>query len=174
MDAREQTYEQEQLSAQERLWRFATAVYTKPAVARACIAAQEESAADVNLMLYLSWCARQLRRLDADDIRQAQERCRQWREQVILPLRQQRVTWRGQESVADEYAAIKELELMAERAQLDLLAALFEEGATENADEGEDPHEEAVLLAEHLRVLAAHYGLQKDAFGPFLDALNAS
>ncbi|WOJ92040.1 TIGR02444 family protein [Congregibacter variabilis] len=172
MDLREQTYEQEELSAQERLWRFATAVYAKPGVAQACIAAQEEWAVDVNLMLYVSWCAREARRLGAEDIRRAQDRCGQWRERVILPLRQQRVAWREQKSRAVEYAAIKQLELDAERTQLDLLATLSEEGARAPSANGQDSQEEAVLLLKHLQVLAAHYGLPKEAFGPFLKALN--
>jgi uncharacterized protein (TIGR02444 family) len=171
VDAGEQTYEQEQLSAQERLWRFATAVYAKPAVAKACIAAQEECAVDVNLMLYVSWCAREARQLNAEHILLAQERCRLWREQVILPLRQQRVAWHGQEAYAGEYAAIKTLELQAERAQLDSLATLFEEGSSAKAKVLVDTNE-AALLNEHLQILAAHYGLDEEVFGPFLQALS--
>ncbi|EED31576.1 putative hypothetical protein TIGR02444 [gamma proteobacterium NOR5-3] len=171
MDAREQTYEQEQLSAQERLWRFATAVYAVPAVAKACIAAQEQWAADVNLMLYVSWCAREVRQLSVDDIRTAQERCHPWREQVILPLRRQRVAWRGQDSCAQEYAEIKKLELQAERSQLDMLATLFEEGDTAQAPTEQDSLEEAVLLRQHLQLLATLYGLDKDVFEPFHSAL---
>jgi len=171
VDAREQTNKQEQLGAAQRLWRFATEVYAKPGVAKACLAAQDAWAADVNLMLYLSWCALEGRPLQTKDIRLAQERCRPWREQVILPLRQQRLAWGELDGRRAEYAAIKKMELEAERVQLEFLAALSEEGSVPTRITSQTPATQALLVQKHLELLAAHYGLESAAFEPFFNSL---
>jgi uncharacterized protein (TIGR02444 family) len=174
VDAREQTYEQEQMNAAQRLWRFATTVYAAPGVAAACLGAQNDWSVDVNLMLYVSWCASEARHLKGDDILFAQERCRPWREQVILPLRQQRMAWRGQEAFAAEYAGSKTLELQAERTQLNFLASLVEEGSAGHEAKAAATVEDTSLLRGHFQILAVHYGLDEDVFGPFLVALSAA
>ncbi len=57
------------------LWTFACAFYGRPGVAAACLALQDEGGADVPLLLYLIWCGRTGRRLDA---RRSPERKPDW------------------------------------------------------------------------------------------------
>ena len=61
------------------LWTFACAFYGRPGVAAACLALQDEGGADVPLLLYLIWCGRTGRRLDASALAGAEARIGPWR-----------------------------------------------------------------------------------------------
>ncbi|WP_439105494.1 TIGR02444 family protein [Congregibacter sp.] len=170
MDAREQTNKQEDSSAASRLWHFAVDVYARPHVAELCLHAQEQWGVDVNLMLYTCWCTTQGRRLNAEDLYLAEARCKSWRDEVILPLRQQRKRWQGQPQCAAEYAAIKTLEIQAERTQLGFLAEIYAADSTTGSVDASAP---PLLLEEQLRTLARHYELDDEAFTEFQRILEA-
>lgn len=76
---------------------------------------------DVNLLLCAAWCAARGIPLDEVAVRDLDEQCRSWREQVIVPIRRQRRLWKDDEERGEDYAAIKRLELAAEREQLERL-----------------------------------------------------
>ncbi|MFK8043378.1 TIGR02444 family protein [Congregibacter sp.] len=164
MDAREQTNKQEPDSIRSRLWEFVVDVYAQPGVMVACLQAQERWDVDVNLMLYAVWCAKQNTVLSSEDFQRAETRCQVWREAVVLPLRKQRELWRGKPELSAEYAAIKGLELQAERRQLEFLADLFEQDRSDLAALEFEGSIDVTLLKAQLTSLARHYGLQGEVF----------
>lgn len=151
-------------AADERLWGFATSQYASPAVASACLRAQDELGMDVNLVLFAAWRASEKQALDVAMLAAAAMACRAWRDSVILPLRAQRREWKRCAPGDFEYAAIKRLELEAEKAQLAMLAARFSTAGSES-DAGF-----ALLLRRNLRALCRHYDVAGDA----LDDLQAA
>ncbi|WP_439102302.1 TIGR02444 family protein [Congregibacter sp.] len=171
MDAGEQTKSQEEATARAGLWRFAVTVYGLPGVADACLRAQRQWDVDVNLMLFVSWCAGQGVCLTPDDLQRAEARCLAWRERVVLPVREQREQWRNAPGLGAEYAAIKDLELQAERRQLELLADFFEQDHASAVATESKASVESEILKQQLRVLATHYDLANDAFAEYLEAL---
>jgi len=68
-------------------WRFSLRLYRVPGVAEACITLQEESGADVNLLLFLLWHAVQQRRVSADEVARLDRKIAAWRERAVIPLR---------------------------------------------------------------------------------------
>jgi uncharacterized protein (TIGR02444 family) len=71
-------------------WRFSLRVYRAPGVEQACLALQERSGADVNLLLFCGWVGQGGRALDRRRLRQAMARVGAWQAEVVLPLRQTR------------------------------------------------------------------------------------
>ena len=192
MDPSEQTNNSKMQQRVADLWHYANAVYAREGVARACLRAQDELGADVNLLLYAAWCAQLGQSLSAADFAAAEQRCNVWRDTVVRPLRAQRRRWRGAVERASEYSAIKQLELAAERAQLEMLAGLLTPAGELSMPAGglspptgefsldagmssaRDPSETADRLHASLVALAAHYALAAAAFRDFETALNAS
>ena len=68
-------------------WRFSLRFYRQPGVAEACIALQEESGVDVNLLLFLLWHAAQRRRLSVAEIERLERKIGAWRDLAVIPLR---------------------------------------------------------------------------------------
>jgi uncharacterized protein (TIGR02444 family) len=68
-------------------WRFSVAFYAQPGVAQACLALQDRSGADVNLVLLALWLGRQGHRLGAGPGRQLARLARGWQDPVVAPLR---------------------------------------------------------------------------------------
>jgi len=108
-------------------WRFSLRFYSRPGVAAACLALQDEAGADVNLMLFLLFLAEHKRQVMTDDIPRLDSTVRAWRDCVVKPLREVRralkagigeipiavsETFRGQ---------IKRLELESEQIEQHLL-----------------------------------------------------
>jgi uncharacterized protein (TIGR02444 family) len=71
-------------------WRFSLRFYSRPAVAAACLALQDEAGADVNLLLFLLFLAEHKRLVTRDDIVRLDDAVRAWRDCVVKPLRQLR------------------------------------------------------------------------------------
>jgi uncharacterized protein (TIGR02444 family) len=114
----------ESVSSAGDLWSFALAVYAQEGVAAACLDAQDVYGVDVCLLLCALWCARTRRALTVEQIAALDDACRDWREQVVKPLRRQRRAWREEAARAADYEALKALELNAERQQLTRLGCL--------------------------------------------------
>jgi uncharacterized protein (TIGR02444 family) len=111
-------------------WRFSLQVYRLPGVADACIALQDEAGADVNLLLFLLWNAHMGRVLSRADVEALESRVAEWRDRVVIPLREVRRQLKSPPALVEKGAAeafrtrIKQVELEAERVQQESLFAL--------------------------------------------------
>ncbi len=112
-------------------WRFSLQFYRRAGVADACIVLQDEAGVDVNVLLFLLWCAREGRRLSASEVAALDRACAPWRNVTVIPLRAVR---RALKSPPPLIAAgnaelfrtrIKAVELEAERLQQEALHARF-------------------------------------------------
>lgn len=155
-------------SRENALWAFSLAFYARPGVAAACLALQDEAGADVNLSLYLLWCAATRRPLDGAAIAAADRRVADWRASVVEPLRAARRAMKADllagVATGDLRERVKAIELESERlVQAALFAAAPAPGAID------DPTEAA---AASLALYAAHLGraLPPDPVRTLLDA----
>jgi uncharacterized protein (TIGR02444 family) len=104
-------------------WRFSLAFYREEGVAEACIALQEQSSVDVNLLLYLFWQAHSQRAFSVTDIEWIEQRIAPWRSATVVPLRAVRRSLKQPPDLVDAGPAeafrnrIKAVELEAERLQ---------------------------------------------------------
>jgi uncharacterized protein (TIGR02444 family) len=110
-------------------WRFAKAIYAGDGVAQACLTVQDAQGADVTLLLFAFFCGADGRgRLDAAHLKRAIEVVQPWRDAVVAPLRQIRQAMREPiGGILDEglRRRIKQIELAAERRQMDVLSGLL-------------------------------------------------
>ena len=111
-------------------WRFSLRFYRQPGVADACIALQEQSGVDVNLLLYLLWHARDGRSFTVAEVEAVERRIAPWRESTVVPLRRVRRALKTPPALVEAPAAeafrnrIKAVELEAERLQQEAMYAL--------------------------------------------------
>ncbi|WP_051334298.1 TIGR02444 family protein [Bradyrhizobium sp. Ai1a-2] len=110
-------------------WSFALELYAKPGIADACLQLQNECGVDVMMLLMATFAA--VRRgiaLTPTDIGGMDAACRDWREQIVLPLRRLRTTLKSGPAPAPNEqseklrSSIKAAELSAERLQNEVLA----------------------------------------------------
>jgi uncharacterized protein (TIGR02444 family) len=117
-------------SAGSPFWRFSLRLYRQPGVAEACITLQEESGADVNLLLFLLWHGAQQRRVPAAEIARLDQKIAAWRERAVIPLRAIRRALKAPQGLVEAGTAeafrtrIKAVELEAERLQQEALYEL--------------------------------------------------
>jgi len=108
-------------------WNFSLQFYRQPGVSDSCIALQDGCGVDVNMLLYLFWCASLGRQLFAVDVKQLDERVRGWRELAVIPLRDARRKLKGAATFVSPprqeafRTKIKAVELEAERLQQEAL-----------------------------------------------------
>ena len=111
-------------------WRFSLRFYRQPGVADACIALQEGSGVDVNLLLYLLWQATQRRAFAAADVASLESQIGPWREATVIPLRGVRRALKVPPALVAAGTAeafrtrIKAVELEAERLQQEAMYEL--------------------------------------------------
>lgn len=119
------------------LWRFAEALYQRPGVEAACLQLQAQGA-DVCLLLCAAWL--ETRKIACDDERVAalHRLAQPWQLDVVIPLRHLRLSWREQAQSDDALAQlreqIKQLELTAEREQLERLAGCTQDWSNSAMD----------------------------------------
>ena len=113
-------------------WAFALHLYAQPGVADACLRLQDEAGVDVMMLLMIVFAGVRHRvLLTASEIRELDEVCRPWREQIVHPLRAIRTRLKSGPLPAPNAATepfrstIKTAELAAERLQNQLLAEHF-------------------------------------------------
>jgi uncharacterized protein (TIGR02444 family) len=69
-------------------WDFSLDLYERPGVAECCVALQEESGLDVNMLLFCTWCAAEGPGvLEEADVRAAIAATQPWQQRVVAPLR---------------------------------------------------------------------------------------
>jgi uncharacterized protein (TIGR02444 family) len=137
------------------LWEYAVATYQRADVAAACLAMQERSGADVNLLLTASWLAQRGCRWRDEDVEALARHCAGWRERCVLPLREVRRYLGADDGAAGLYRQAKRLELAAERRQLQMIEAwLAERPPLADGDAGEEVlrHNLACYLGSLARV----------------------
>ena len=115
-------------------WRFSLKFYGQTGVSDACIALQDGSGVDVNLLLFLFWLASERQELSADEVKKLDATIKSWRELTIIPIRDTRRKLKGaktfvdpakQEALRDK---IKAVELEAEKLQQEALYAFTQTG----------------------------------------------
>jgi uncharacterized protein (TIGR02444 family) len=151
-------------SAGSPFWRFSLRLYRSPGVAEACITLQEESGADVNLLLFLLWHGSQQRRVAAPEVARLDQKVAAWRERAIIPLRAIRRALKSPQGLVEAGTAeafrtrIKAVELEAERLQQEAMYALVRVSLL---------GEPAPSVAEAARAnVAAYEGICRAAFAP--------
>jgi uncharacterized protein (TIGR02444 family) len=121
-------------------WRFSLRLYRAPGVGDACIALQEESGVDVNLLLFLLWQATERRALTAADVKALDQTVGGWRDTAVIPLRNLRRALKSSPGLVASNAAeafrtrIKAVELEAERLQQQTMYALSDTIRFETTD----------------------------------------
>lgn len=103
------------------LWDEMLDLYAAPAMSNACIAVQDACDADVLLLLSAALLARRGLQLTPDIAERLVAETRDWRREVIVPLRALRRRWREQPGAGDLRERLKTLELNAERSEVDML-----------------------------------------------------
>jgi uncharacterized protein (TIGR02444 family) len=110
-------------------WAFALHIYAQPGVADACLRLQDEAGVDVMMFLMIGFAAVRHRvLLTPAEIKELDEVCRPWREQIVQPLRALRTRLKtgplpAPSGTTEPFrSTIKAAELSAERLQNQLLA----------------------------------------------------
>jgi uncharacterized protein (TIGR02444 family) len=118
------------LSQGSPFWRFSLRFYRQPGVADACIALQEQSGVDVNLLLFLLWHATRKRALSAAEVEELERRIAPWRDATVIALRTVRRALKSPPALVGAATAelfrtkIKAVELEAERLQQEAMYEL--------------------------------------------------
>ncbi len=113
------------------LWHFAAAIYGHDEVSKACLFLQDECGVDVNVLLFALWMAAERKiQLDAATVQKIDAAVRQWREQVVMPLRAVRRRMKTgpapapNEKTEELRGKLKEVEIESERIELSVLEGL--------------------------------------------------
>lgn len=106
----------------DHAWRAICAAYARPGAAQELLRRQDEEGLDVLLHLFAQWARDSGHALDDAALREAEAAVQPWRDAAVRPLRALR---RGMKAFGPRAEAarqaVKDAELAAERAQLDLL-----------------------------------------------------
>jgi uncharacterized protein (TIGR02444 family) len=111
-------------------WRFSLKFYGMPGVPAACLLVQDHSGADVNVLLFGLFLARQGRRLSAAELAEIAAASEPWRAGAVVPLRAARRFLKeppvlfATQATAALRERVKAVELEAERLQQEALFAL--------------------------------------------------
>lgn len=113
------------LQLDNAFWRFSLSVYGQADVAEECLALQEATGLDVNVLLFCAWIGTQGAGLSGKDIAAAAATIEAWRHNVVRPLRGVRQRMKG--LYRDQFAQLRErvkaLELEAEQIEQAILFA---------------------------------------------------
>lgn len=114
-----------------RFWRYSVRLYAQRGVANACLRLQDEYAVDVNVLLFTLFVAQHGRRLSRAEARAVQTFARQWRINVVEPLRTLRRKLKTGIAPVKRpasnplRAAVKDCELLAEELQQRVIERRF-------------------------------------------------
>lgn len=146
------------------LWQFSLEVYRREGVEALLLQLQDDCGLDVNMLLYAAWLGARDIQLDAGHCADVQAATAEWREGVVVPLRELRRQLRCIEAADGVRERVKALELEAEAEQQRLIYAchraadLIAGGAT---------------VSGNLRQVAAAGGADDARCGPPVTALAA-
>jgi uncharacterized protein (TIGR02444 family) len=114
-------------------WKFSLEFYSDPSVAGICLDLQDRHSSDVNVLLFVLWCASRNRRLSRSELERVVASVSGWQNEVVRPLRGVRRILKQfaldlvLEPVVNLREAVKKQELEAERVQQSLMEAKFGE-----------------------------------------------
>mgnify|MGYP001593669094 CR=1 FL=1 len=121
------------------LWHFSLKFYSRPRVPPACLTLQDIAGVDVCVLLFSLYCTHTKRFISQQKLCQCDERLRDWRSTVILPLRRIRRDMKTKlattvlESMKNVRQQIQSLEINAERISLAILYEEFQSLSQDNA-----------------------------------------
>jgi uncharacterized protein (TIGR02444 family) len=123
------------------LWQFAVTLYQRPGIEQACLQLQSQGV-DVCVLMCAAWLGKNRARYQPERLAALQSLTRSWHEQVVLPLRQLRKGWRTlaqqEPALVQLREQVKQLELDAEREQLQRLETLSQNWLSEPATTPQD------------------------------------
>jgi uncharacterized protein (TIGR02444 family) len=102
-------------------WQYSLAHYARPGVEPLCLRAQDSCGVEVNFLLYAAWLNQRGQPLEPGHLAALAAATRDWRQQVVSPLRALRRNWRGLAGAEALRRDLKALELRAERALQDAI-----------------------------------------------------
>lgn len=110
-------------SADNSLWRFALAFYSRPGVAPLCLKLQSEQGLAVNRVIFCLWLARQQQGVVAELF--SDKALQHWHYERLLPLRALRYSVREERQQDNRldaaYEQLKQAELACEKTELQML-----------------------------------------------------
>ena len=141
-------------------WRFSLSRYGRSGVPALCLAIQEETGADVNLLLFGLWLGSEGRLIRACEAARFAEAVGEWHTQIVRPLRAVRKRLKGWEICPNApretlRAGIQKWEIEAERLEQDILFALFQERHAADAKGFSAGSDLETAMAENLDTFAA-------------------
>lgn len=99
-------------------WDFSLALYAEPAISGICLELQNKSNVDVNVLLLVAWAAANGRQLDMADVERLDIEVRDWRKDVIVPLRETRTRLKSILQTSKDRMGIQELRESVKGAEL--------------------------------------------------------
>ena len=162
---------EDSLSAPD-LWSFSVNLYGSAGVKEACLSLQSNGALDVCVLLTACWSAEmKWSAWSQADVSQILHRTEAWRKNVVLPLRAVRDYLKTFEA-PNLRNSVLDLELSAERAQLDMMAALLQgEINTPSSGDCEEADVAAANLSVYLDAAERAEPIDRAALEPDLGVL---
>lgn len=117
---------------QDEVWRFTVAMYGRDGVAKLCLELQERCGLDVNMLLFMFFLGQ--KGLAPHSVCSLEESVRDWRDNVIIPLRQTRRFMRDdpRPDVQELRQKVKSDELQAEQIEQHILCDAVEPISSED------------------------------------------
>lgn len=139
------------MSAEEmRFWDWAVDAYDRNSVSDSLIELQEQTNADICVILWCVWCASTGKRVSGDEMSAALEIVAPWNNNVVRPLRAARRFLKNADlAAADIYDAAKNQELHAEKIEMAALQKFADDNLSRIADT-----DQSALAAQNLRAYA--------------------
>jgi uncharacterized protein (TIGR02444 family) len=111
------------LQYDNEFWRFSLSVYKQNEVAQECLALQETSDTNINLLLFCAWAGTQGIVLSSENIETASMAVAVWEETIVRALRgmRQKIKSFGAAGLEDFRARVKDIELEAEKVEQAIL-----------------------------------------------------
>lgn len=114
----------------QNFWEFSLNLYSSSEISAACLDLQNQYGIDVNLLLLCCWSGACVGELSEESLSQALTYSKQWREQVVSPLRQTR-RWMKSNMPIDQSQQIGFLEVRDEIKAVELRAEKHQQSVLE-------------------------------------------
>jgi uncharacterized protein (TIGR02444 family) len=146
-----------------QLWDYASRLYAKENVRDVCLDLQDRHGLDVNILLFCCWNAASGRgQFTEDELTNGLERVADWRDNVIVPLRELRKYLKGNTEPAPARLAgslrhvIVESELFSEHLEVLILSEAVDRPGTGSFDLDQQAEDGATNIAAYLKLHGCH------------------